>query len=86
MLVAEQPVDQLDRYLCVCEVLDRIHHQLYDDLDLRGYVADAAKSPADRLDGVVGTLCQQAGAARQLASAAESLCAALVAERYHPKP
>jgi hypothetical protein len=81
MTTAEH-LDELDQYVAARQVLARVQTEL-DDPDRWGDVLHPADLPPDRLDNLVGTLCQQARAAQQLASAAESLCAALVADRYH---
>jgi hypothetical protein len=75
-------IDELDHYVMARGFLDSVQKELDDPDRWRGVVNPADLSP-DRLNDVVGTLCQQAKAAQQLALAAESLCAALVANRYN---
>ena len=77
-------LDELDQYVTARDVLASVQNEL-DEPDRWGELLQPADLSPDRLDDVVGTLCQQAKAAQRLASAAESLCAALVADRYHQR-
>ena len=43
----------------------------------------AEPSPLDALDDVVAMLCRHARVAETLATAADTVCVALVAQRYH---
>ena len=74
-------VDELDHYVVARGFLDSVQKEL-DDPDRWADLLNPTELSPDRLNDLVGTLCQQAKAAQQLASAAESLCAALVADRY----
>jgi hypothetical protein len=73
---------ETDRYVTARDILTIVLTQLDDEADLRS--ASGPDRPDEDVDAVIGMLCQQARAARQLASAAESLCAALAAERHYP--
>lgn len=83
MRVVDQPVDGLDRYMTAWEVVAGVQAQL-DHQGLKGYVRNSDAAAPDRLEGVVAMLCQLANASAKLSCAAESLCAALVADRYRP--
>jgi hypothetical protein len=74
--IAESTVELTD-YLRARDALLCLQKQL-EQLALRGDVLDPAELEPNQLDQVVATLCHQARVAQQLASAAESLCAALV--------
>ncbi len=76
-----QPVGGLDQYLTALDQLAHAHRHI-DITNLCNDVV-AESSPLDALDDLVATLCRHVRVAASLASAAESLCSALVAERYH---
>ena len=76
------PVAGLDRwYLTALEELAHAHAPA----DTKALCSDVLEdsAPPEALDDLVATLCRHARVAASLASAAASLCSALVAERYH---
>lgn len=74
--------DELGHYLQARDALARLQKQV-DQPGLWADVLEPAELGAERLDHVVATLCHQARAAQQLASAAEALCAVLVGENHY---
>jgi cell division septum initiation protein DivIVA len=74
--------DELSHYLDARQALIDTQKQV-DEPTMWGDVLDPADAAPNRLEDVVATLCHQARAAQQLASAAEHLCAALVCENQY---
>jgi hypothetical protein len=72
--------NELDHYRSARDVLGVVLSQL-DGVDLM-YAESSPVRPEYELETVVGMLCQQARAAQHLTSAAEALCAALVAGQH----
>lgn len=77
MPVPDSKTDELRQYLEAREALMSLQTQL-DEPTMWHDVLNPRKIARDRLNDVVASLCHQARAAQQLASAAEHLCAALV--------
>jgi hypothetical protein len=82
MTVIATETEELQLYLTAREALTALEQHL-DDPSLWANVLEPSDMTTDRLDDVVGTLSRQARAARQLALAAETLCAALVGESHY---
>jgi hypothetical protein len=84
MRVEHRAIEGLDRYLMSRQVLAGVQTQL-DHEGLVSHVVNSDEAFPDGVEGVVAMLCQEVKAAAKLTSAAESLCAALVADpRYRP--
>jgi len=81
MSTGAQPMAGLDHNLTALEVLAQAQQQL--DTDNLWAQVLAESSPLDALDDVVVMLCRHARVPATLATAADSVGAALVAQRYH---